>query len=531
MYTLIIASLISTLALGAEVRKLTREDIEWGDPSTTVTSPGGHVGHRIDNTYSLSSPYVDVRAYGASASATAVVNNAAFASAIAAVSDFGVLFIPPGTYRGHLIVRRNNITIMAYGATIKAEDNVAGAWTVLEIGDTASGNSATAYDNVNVLGITLDGNKDGTTDPGNDLNGWGIATTKISHGNFRDIKAINCWNGGAGTFINSNYNRWSDIYVYNCGFGAQNEPGFDVNSSKYNSFKGIVVEACNYGFRLLDNCHGNEADVIIYNPTILGVVYNNQAVNSSKANIIRATVVNGGSSGAMTVGANCSASQIYLATDNVTGYGLHIQGPTDIAADNQSNGNYYNVTTKGSGLQSVKVYSDRNRIDVSSNQDGRSGAQGDNFAVDVHGDNNVINAIVEDTTTWQVRGVVFRSGADGNRLESLRYINTANPYSDSGSSNYFNTGGWGDNLASSSTISPKWWNGPIFYLTGTDNVTTITADSANGKQITLISTDNVTIVNGSNIKLGSNWVSGGDNATLTLISNGTNWYEIGRRVN
>lgn len=50
---------------GAEVRKITREDIEWGDPSTTVTSPGGHVGHKIDNTYSLSSPRVDVRAFGA----------------------------------------------------------------------------------------------------------------------------------------------------------------------------------------------------------------------------------------------------------------------------------------------------------------------------------------------------------------------------------------------------------------------------------------------------------------------------------
>jgi hypothetical protein len=33
------------------------------------------------------------------------------------------------------------------------------------------------------------------------------------------------------------------------------------------------------------------------------------------------------------------------------------------------------------------------------------------------------------------------------------------------------------------------------------------------------------------MKLNGNWVSGGANATITIISDGTNWYEIGRSLN
>jgi hypothetical protein len=493
--------------------------------TTTVTSSAGHVGHPF-----ATLPYVDVRAYGVSTTAIAAINNAGFVAAIAAVPDFGVLLIPPGIYRGHIKIRRNNITIWAPGVTIRAEDNVAGAWTVLEIGEIEMGSvwppGPAAFDNVNVLGFpTLDGNKNGTIDPGNDLNGWGIATTNVSHGHY-DVKAINCWNGGVGTFIWSDYNFWN-AYIENCGFGAQNEPGFDVNSSNYNHIKATVKDS-NYGFRLLDNCHGNEVDVVIRNPSVLGVMYFNQPVNSSKANIIRATVVNGAGEGAMMVGSNVFSSQMYLVTDNVSGYGLRVFNQ-DGAAYN-SKGNYYNVATKGSGLQSVILETDFNRVDVSSYQDGRSGGEGANFAIDVSGDNNVINAILEDTVPWKVRGVIFRTGTKGNQLATYRYNNTLDPYNDDGTNNSFISPGFGDNVASANEIVPPLY-GSVFYLTGTNTVATIYAYGRKGRTITFISTDNVTINNGSNLKLNGNWVSGAANATLTLVGDGTNWYEISRSLN
>lgn len=58
-----IALILATPIIAGEVRKLGIEDLEWGDPSTTVVSAGGVVSHPLDNTYKLSAHYVDVRAY------------------------------------------------------------------------------------------------------------------------------------------------------------------------------------------------------------------------------------------------------------------------------------------------------------------------------------------------------------------------------------------------------------------------------------------------------------------------------------
>ena len=455
----------------------------------------------------------------------------AIQTAIIACPAGGAVYFPSGTYliSAAILVRKSNITIFGDGASstiIRIKNTTGIAPTVLELGNTADGNSATAYENITVSGLTLDGNRGGTADATTDLTSWGLATTKISRSHFHDIKAINCWNGAIGTFINSDHNRWSDIYCYNSGFGIAAEPGFDVNSSKYNIFTGIIIESCNYGFRLLDNCFGNLVYVTIYDPAVIGVIYHNQNVNKSYGNLIDASIIGGASAGAFVVGANCFDSHIHLAADSVAGAGLYVM---DNGAYN-SNGNHYDVQTRNGQIQSVLIYTDRNTINVSSWQDGRAGSIGDNFAVDIYGDQNIITAIVEDSLPWHVRGVSFRAGADGNTVQSYKWLNTADPYNDAGSNNLFITQGRGIDIPSSNTIDIP-LEGDIFALTGVAGIVTITASSCNGRTVTLISTDNVTIFDGSDLKLNGDWVSGAANSTLSLVCDGTNWYEISRSIN
>jgi len=67
--------------------------------------------------------------------------------------------------------------------------------------------------------------------------------------------------------------------------------------------------------------------------------------------------------------------------------------------------------------------------------------------------------------------------------------------------------------------------------TGAVTVTSITATGNTGRIVTLVFADgNVTITDGGNLKLAGNLVGTVDD-TMTLVCNGTNWYEISRSVN
>jgi hypothetical protein len=99
-YSLIIGALVSTLALGAEVRKLGIDDLEWGIGSTT--SPAGKVVRKIpigipdDNTFM---GMVDVRAYGATGDGV-TDDSAAIQAAIDVATATGkVVYLPAGRYK------------------------------------------------------------------------------------------------------------------------------------------------------------------------------------------------------------------------------------------------------------------------------------------------------------------------------------------------------------------------------------------------------------------------------------------------
>ena len=92
-YSLIIATLVSTLAIGAEVRKATKEDFLVGNPDNTYTSPGGHVGHYISN--QVVSPFaVDVRDHSAALNGS-TDDSSAYSSASSSMGASGGTIIIP----------------------------------------------------------------------------------------------------------------------------------------------------------------------------------------------------------------------------------------------------------------------------------------------------------------------------------------------------------------------------------------------------------------------------------------------------
>ena len=69
----------------------------------------------------------------------------------------------------------------------------------------------------------------------------------------------------------------------------------------------------------------------------------------------------------------------------------------------------------------------------------------------------------------------------------------------------------------------------VVEVTGTTNITSITAGAA-GRRVSLIFRGVLTFTDGSNLKLNGNFVTSADD-TITLVSDGTNWYEAGRSAN
>lgn len=83
-------------------------------------------------------------------------------------------------------------------------------------------------------------------------------------------------------------------------------------------------------------------------------------------------------------------------------------------------------------------------------------------------------------------------------------------------------------VASAAAIVPT---GNVFHVTGTTNITSITSTNVPaGTVITLIFDGILTFTDGSNLKLAGNFVTTADD-TITLVFDGTNWYECGRSVN
>jgi hypothetical protein len=84
-------------------------------------------------------------------------------------------------------------------------------------------------------------------------------------------------------------------------------------------------------------------------------------------------------------------------------------------------------------------------------------------------------------------------------------------------------------VASASTIAIPIGQA-VVSITGTTNIATITATGHSGARVTLVFAGALTVTDGSNLRLAGNFTSTADD-TLTLVCDGTTWYEVARSVN
>lgn len=82
--------------------------------------------------------------------------------------------------------------------------------------------------------------------------------------------------------------------------------------------------------------------------------------------------------------------------------------------------------------------------------------------------------------------------------------------------------------ASASTVTLP--GGQVVEITGTTNISTITATNNAGRRVSLIFRGVLTVNDGSNLKLAGNFTTSADD-TLSLVCDGTNWYETARSAN
>lgn len=356
----------------------------------------------------------------------------------------GNVLLPPGTALiDGVTIRGDNVKIWGLGSHVTKLKRRAGSASanVLELGDTAAGNSATAYEKLEVHGVSVDGNKANVAQPTTDLTDWGVPLTKISYAVLDDVRAYDCWNGGFLIAINSNYANAKSCYVKNCGIGGNTgtgeEPGFDINSSKYGIFD-VTSEACRYGARVLDNCFGNQCRFVIKSAQLTGLVLGNQTVNESYGNIINATIIGGCSDQGMSFGTNWNDNHMVIVADGLTGRAVRDVGN----ATYPSHGNTIVVNSRLCALNSCQIENASNQWFVCSTDDGTSGSPVDYFAVEVMtavAVNNLLYVTVRDTRgTPRLRGVVFQTNTSGNRLVAASFTNCVQNYSDVDEANFWN---------------------------------------------------------------------------------------------
>ena len=369
---------------------------------------------------------VNVLDYGADSSG-ASDSTSAIQTAITANS---AVYIPAGTYKisAALQIRKNNFSLFGDGSGVSILKLVNGgtAVNILNVGkiDTV-GAGDEPWNNINVSGLCLDGNRSTNVPGAYDINGWGILTAVISYSSFSDLRVINCWVAGAGNEINSNYNTWSNISIENCGHdnatypASQGYPSFDINSSKYCSYSNIVTTGGYAGFRVLDNCWNNIIQVTINTPIYAGFLMGNQPVNSGcYGNIINVAVYGGCVNQGIVVGVKCWSNTITGAVYGATGVGVYeVENATSGLIPG---GNTYTVSTSQCGQQSCLIGGNSSSWNITSKQDGGGGAVGDYYAVDVIGTYNQITANISDDDTPKVRGLAIRAAATNNSIVALQ---------------------------------------------------------------------------------------------------------------
>jgi hypothetical protein len=394
------------------------DQIAWAnDPDDTIaaieaefaaSSGAGKIGYSYSATYPDGTEgkklqeWLSVKDFGAKGDGSAT-DTAAIAAAIAAAPANGTLYFPPGLYMATISVRRNNLTLFMPGVTIKTPASVDGI--TLELGNTALGNSAPPYTNVNVLGYpTLDGNYGATPPPSTDLTGQAFIATNVSKSRF-ELSAKNTHNACAVLAINADYNS-VDIYTENGGnavIDGGHYPNFDINSCHYITGS-VRTSGGYYGVRVLDNCYGINLKTVSLNPSLTGFVYNSQSVNAAVVDRIDAQVFGGCADAGLLIGVDSGPAIIDIQVNGAGGYGIHQTGTVK--------GVIVRGSTSYCGSSGVLIEAAATGCiwTLTSRYDCRTGGAGAAYALDISGSDHIIDATVIDSTasfTGSIAGTVL----------------------------------------------------------------------------------------------------------------------------
>ena len=191
-------------------------------------------------------------------------------------------------------------------------------------------------------------------------------------------------------------------------------------------------------------------------------------------------------------------------------------GTKDVSLARQSAGRV--IVTDGTATGTGEVYA--NRADF-------GGYSGGNFQIKfrIAGSNASCQLGSGGTINWFSGSEIGSGNIDTN---FQRYAAGVVQLGD-GSSGIRGLIGGGAAVASATALPLP--TGRVFHVTGTTNITSITSTNfAAGCVITLIFDGVLTFTDGSNLKLNGNFVTSADD-TITLVYDGSNWYEMCRSAN
>lgn len=369
----------------------------------------------------------------------------AFAYAVGAVpANGGLIRLGVGTYQGWVVCERGNVTIAGsgLGQTIIKIPNSSSVTVINELGNSVSGtpigitfgqtrlgNLATAFENCHVRDLSLNGNRANQSLPPQDIFGLGLMFTKMSNSSARNVRVYDFLVEGVGNVINSNYN-YIQVLTKDNGESTFGFPNFDCNSSKHCHFD-IIAEGGEYGGRFLDNCWNNTINISVDDANVVGFILNNQFANEGCFdNTVNVMVNEGCNVNAVQIGAKCFGNQVNITTNDIEAGAVQVVDYVDAA--NESSGNTIKINSYNSQTYCLLAYGSDNNYDIVSVLDGRAGAQGTSYAVDIFGNRNTANIKVIDSATWQVRALRVNTGATNNVIPVITRTSTSSTILDSG---------------------------------------------------------------------------------------------------
>lgn len=455
----------------------------------------------------------------------------------------GIIFFPPGTYRAEAIEAKNNITVKAaFGSvTIKSLDSTDNV--IFFNPDSAT---TTTVDFFALEGLILDGNKASAAGV--------VATSVVALDGCTFFRARDCtFQNGLGYGLafqghlgGSQPGDQTEIYLENCyflnngdGVGGPVFDGLDIKDSDTvtiigcsadgNDDKGIDVRGENVsvsgcsannngtdGFGVSGNAASQNlpstvtlSGLIAINNTIAGLAVSDGSL--TPLGLIKCTL-----NGFIGVGNNFGID-LPAETDNVEFIGNSINISSSVS---------HGIRLNNSSLRNVMLSK------VRCKDNGGSG-----IFTKTLGSLTLTGASLLDNTLF---GYEESTGAGSNKLSNVEcHTNTSGPMRFETDKAYlsgiadFNieSSSDGDIIASASTIEIP-HGSDVVYITGTTNINTITAN-LRSQRVTLLFSDILTVFHGTgNIRLaaGGNKITANKH-TLTLIGDGTDWFEIGYSAN